>query len=50
MIWERAEALGMTEALMEIEPAKDWSTSRDGGVRRMVREDLREPREEKKEG
>jgi len=50
MIWERAEALGMTEALMEIEPPKDWSTSRDGGVRRMVREDLREPREEKKEG
>jgi ferredoxin len=50
MIWERAEALGMTEALMEIEPPKDWSTSRDGGVRRMVREDLRVPREEKKEG
>ena len=49
MIWERAEALGMAEALMEIEPAKDWSTSRDGGVRRMVREDLRVPREEKKE-
>ena len=50
MIWERAEALGMTEALMEIEPAKDWSTSRDGGVRRMVREDLRLPREETKKG
>ena len=50
MIWERAEALGMTEALMEIEPAKDWSTSRDGGLRRMVREDLRAPREETKEG
>ena len=50
MIWERAEALGLTEALMEIEPPKDWSTSRDGGVRRMVREDLRAPREEKKEG
>ena len=50
MIWERAEALGMTEALMEIEPPKNWSTSRDGGVRRMVREDLRLPVEAKKEG
>ena len=43
MVWERAEALGLTEALMEIEPPKDWSTSRDGGVRRMVRADLRAP-------
>ena len=50
MIWQRAEALGTTEALMAIEPPKDWSTGRDGGVRRMVREDLRVPREEKKEG
>ena len=50
MIWERAEARGATEALMEIEPPKDWSTSRDGGVRRLVREDLRLPREQKKEG
>ena len=49
-IWERAEARGTTGALMEIEPPKDWSSSRDGGVRRMVREDLRLPREQKKEG
>lgn len=49
MIWERAEALGMTEALMEIEPPKDWSTSRDGGMRRMVRDDLRLPVEANKE-
>lgn len=46
MIWERAEALGMTDALMEIEPPKNWSSSRDGGLRRMVREDLRMPTEE----
>jgi ferredoxin len=50
MIWERAEALGMTEALMEIEPPKNWSTSRDGGMRRMVRDDLRLPVEAMKEG
>jgi len=45
-IWERAEAMGTVEALMEIEPPKDWSTSRDGGLRRMVRQDLRSPSEE----
>jgi ferredoxin len=50
LIWERAEALGMTESLMEIEPPKNWSTSRDGGVRRMVRDDLRLPLEAKNEG
>lgn len=49
-IWERAEALGMVDDLMEIEPPKNWSTSRDGGPRRMVREDLRAPSEDKKEG
>ncbi len=42
-IWERAEASGTVEALMSIEPPKDWSTSRDGGQRRLVREDLRAP-------
>jgi hypothetical protein len=26
---------------MEIQPLKDWSTSRDGGPRRRVREDLK---------
>ena len=35
----------MTDALMELAPPKDWSTSRDGGLRRMVREDLRTPTE-----
>jgi hypothetical protein len=28
---------------MQVEPPKNWSTSRDGGVRRIVREDLRIP-------
>ena len=43
MVWERLGALGLTDELMEIQPAKDWSTSRDGGPRRIVREDLRLP-------
>ena len=46
-IWERAEAMGTLEALMQIEPPKDWSTSRDGGQRRLVREDLRVPAQPK---
>jgi len=41
LIWERAEKLGTVEKLLEIQPPKDWSTSRDGGPRKIVREDLR---------
>ncbi|MDH3521067.1 MAG: methylenetetrahydrofolate reductase C-terminal domain-containing protein [Myxococcales bacterium] len=44
MIWERMEALGRLDELLEIQPPKDWATSRDGGLRRVVREDLRTPR------
>jgi hypothetical protein len=29
--------------LMEVQPPKDWSTSRDGGPRRIIRDDLRLP-------
>ncbi len=43
MIWERMDALGLADRLLEVEPPKNWSTSRDGGVRRIVREDLRLP-------
>jgi ferredoxin len=49
-IWERAEALGMVDALMAIAPPKDWSTSRDGGPRRIVRDDLRLPGDEPEGG
>lgn len=45
-IWERAEALGMIDDLLEITPPKDWSTSRDGGPRKIVREDLQLPKED----
>ena len=34
-------SLRRLEWLLEIEPVKDWSTSRDGGPRQIVREDLR---------
>jgi hypothetical protein len=34
-------ARGQLDRLLEIQPPKNWSTSRDGGPRRIVREDLR---------
>jgi len=40
LIYDRLQALGKLEMLMEVQPPKDWSTSRDGGPRRIVREDL----------
>ena len=45
LIWERMSALGLLDQLMEVQPAKDWSTSRDGGPRRIIRDDLRLPEE-----
>lgn len=41
LIYDRLLALNRLEWLLEVEPAKDWSTSRDGGLRQIVREDLR---------
>jgi ferredoxin len=43
MIWERMSALGVTDRLLELQTPKDWSTSRDGGPRRIIRDDLRLP-------
>jgi len=40
LIWERVTKLGRADQLLEIQPPKDWSTSRDGGPRKIVREDL----------
>ena len=40
-IYHRLKDLGQLEKLMEIEPAKGWHPSRDGGQRKIVREDLR---------
>jgi ferredoxin len=41
LIYDRMMAQGRVDQLLEIIPVKDWSTNRDGGPRRMVREDLR---------
>ena len=41
LIIERMRRLGTLEQLEQIIPARDWSTSRHGGPRRVVREDLR---------
>ncbi len=39
-IYKRMAALGRMDQLMEIEPEKDWSKARDGGPRKLVREDV----------
>ncbi|MDH7485563.1 MAG: methylenetetrahydrofolate reductase C-terminal domain-containing protein [Anaerolineae bacterium] len=41
LIYERLRKLGKLELMLRFQPAKDWSVSRDGGPRRIVREDLR---------
>jgi ferredoxin len=45
LIWERMTALGLQEQLLTVQPPKDWTTSRDGGPRRIIRDDLRLPKE-----
>ena len=49
LIVERAKQLGTLEQLKEVLAEKDWSTGRDGGPRRRVREDLRIAPEEEEE-
>jgi ferredoxin len=41
LIYDKLESQGKLEVLMDLRPPKNWSTSRDGGPRRIVREDLR---------
>ena len=43
LIYDELSAQGRLDALLEISPPKDWSTSRDGGPRKIVRADLQEP-------
>jgi ferredoxin len=40
-IYNRLKALGQLDKLMEPWPSKNWHPSRDGGQRKIVREDLR---------
>jgi ferredoxin len=41
LIYDRLVALDKLDLMFEINEAKDWRTSRDGGRRKIVREDLR---------
>ncbi len=41
LIIDRLKELDCLEGYEEVTPVKDWSTSRDGGPRRRVREDLK---------
>lgn len=47
LIYDRLNTLGRLEVLEEIKPPKDWSTSRDGGPRKIIREDMVLGKEEK---
>jgi len=46
LIYDRLSSMGKLEALMDIQPPKNWRTARDGGPRKIVREDLRLGKEE----
>jgi ferredoxin len=46
LIYDRLSAMGRLDALLEIQPPKNWRTSRDGGPRKIVRDDLRLAAEE----
>ncbi len=41
LIYERMKALGKLDDMAKVFPIKDWSTSRDGGPRKVVREDMK---------
>ncbi len=40
LIWDRLKALGLQGRYEDIMPAKNWQTSRGGGPRKIIREDL----------
>lgn len=41
LIYDRLSSLGKLDLLMDIQPPKNWRNSRDGGPRKIVRDDLR---------
>ncbi|MEA3441132.1 MAG: methylenetetrahydrofolate reductase C-terminal domain-containing protein [Chloroflexota bacterium] len=41
LIYDRLNSMGKLQVLLDLQPPKSWRTSRDGGPRRIVREDLR---------
>jgi ferredoxin len=40
LIYDRLSAMDKLDLMLELNQIKDWDTSRDGGVRKIVREDL----------
>lgn len=46
LIYDRLKNLDKLDVLLDIQPPKNWRTSRDGGPRKIVREDLRLAAEE----
>ena len=41
LIYDRLSSMGKLDVLLELQPPKNWNKSRDGGPRKIVREDLR---------
>ncbi len=41
LIYDRLKSMGKLDVLLELQPPKNWRKSRDGGPRKIVREDLR---------
>ena len=41
LIYERLKRVGKLDVLLDLQPPKNWQSSRDGGPRRIVRKDLR---------
>lgn len=41
LIYDRLTAMNKTQVLLNVQPPKNWKTSRDGGPRKIVRPDLR---------
>ena len=41
LIYDRLKSMDKLEVLMELQPPKNWQASRDGGPRKIIRDDLR---------
>jgi hypothetical protein len=46
LIYDRLDSMDRLEVLMDLQAPKNWQTSRDGGPRKIIREDLRLASEE----
>lgn len=40
LIYDRLKSMGKLQVLLDLQPPKNWRTSRDGGPRKIVRQDL----------